>query len=117
MTSQAPTTPDAARASRAVVHVLAAICGLEPALFFKETRGRPREALARQIAMGLMHTELKFSHSDVGPAFGRDRTTARLAATTVENLREEPAVDAFLTELGQLVQKAYALRSDWEAAL
>jgi len=56
-------------------------------------------ALARQSAMYLAHVAFGLSLSDVGRAFGRDRTTAAHACRLIEERRDDPSVDALLSAL------------------
>lgn len=65
------------------------------------TRGTAPIAFARQSAMYLAHVALGLSYSDVGRAFGRDRTTAAYACRRVEERREDPCIDATLGALEQ----------------
>lgn len=60
------------------------------------SRGRARVALARQIAIYLVHTRLGLSFSQAAGIFQRDRTTAAHACRTVENGRDNPSFDAML---------------------
>jgi len=64
-------------------------------------------AFARQSAMYLAHVSFGLSFSEIGRAFGRDRTTAAHACRLVEDRRDDPAVDAVL---GQLESACTALR-------
>ena len=63
------------------------------------TRRAPYVAFARQSAMYLSHVAFGLSYSEVGRAFGRDRTTAAYACRLVEDRRDDPAVDAMLGPL------------------
>ncbi len=63
------------------------------------TRRQAAAALARQSAMYLAHVVFGLSLTEVGRAFGRDRTTAAYACGRVENLRDDPALDAILDAL------------------
>ena len=63
------------------------------------TRRSSYVAFARQSAMYLSHVAFSVSLSEVGRAFGRDRTTAAYACQTVEDRRDDPAVDAVLSSL------------------
>lgn len=63
------------------------------------TRRAPYVAFARQSAMYLAHVALGLSYSEVGRAFGRDRTTAAYACQLIEDRRDDPAVDAVLGSL------------------
>jgi chromosomal replication initiation ATPase DnaA len=63
------------------------------------TRRTPYVAFARQSAMYLVHVTFGLSYSEVGRAFGRDRTTAAYACKLIEDRRDDPAVDAVLDAL------------------
>lgn len=63
------------------------------------TRCSPRAAFARQSAMYLAHVVFGFTLTDIGHAFGRDRTTAAHACERVENRRDDPELDAMLESL------------------
>ena len=61
---------------------------------------RPRTvAFARQSAMYLAHVVFGLTLTDVGRAFGRDRTTAAYACELIENRRDDPVLDAALETL------------------
>jgi uncharacterized membrane protein YtjA (UPF0391 family) len=79
-----------------VESLVASAFGIEPGGLRAASRGRARIALARQIAIYLIHTRLGFSFSQTGEVFGRDRTTAAHACRIVENSRDEPGFDATL---------------------
>ena len=57
------------------------------------TRGKPRAALARQVAMYLAHVACGLTMTEVGQIFARDRTTVRHACGLVEDMRDEPSFD------------------------
>ena len=63
------------------------------------TRRKSAPAFARQSAMYLAHVAFGLSLTEVGRAFGRDRTTAAYACGRVEQLRDDPALDAILQGL------------------
>jgi hypothetical protein len=63
------------------------------------TRRTPVTAFARQSAMYLAHVTLGLTYSEVGRAFGRDRTTAAYACQLIEERRDDPAIDAVLGSL------------------
>jgi hypothetical protein len=63
------------------------------------TRRSAYVALARQSAMYLSHVAFGVSLSEVGRAFGRDRTTAAHACRAIEDRRDDPAVDYVLASL------------------
>ena len=71
-----------------------------PLAELRATTRRPRAvAFARQSAMYLAHVVFGLTLTDVGRAFGRDRTTAAYACELVENLRDDPVLDAALEAL------------------
>jgi len=70
-----------------------------------DTRRTAPVVLARWSAMYLAHVELGMSFADVGRAFGRDRTTAARACELIEQRRDEPELDAALSELAHVVRR------------
>jgi hypothetical protein len=73
--------------------------GLEPAVLFAPTRGAPRVAFARQVAMYLAHTGFALSLEAIARAFGRDRTTVSHACHVVEDGRDDVSLDWRLAAL------------------
>jgi chromosomal replication initiation ATPase DnaA len=73
-------------------------------MFTHPSRGRANAALARQLAMYLVHVTLGETLSRVGEAFGRDRTTVSHACGLIEDMRDDPAFDAELTELERNIE-------------
>lgn len=63
-------------------------------------------ARARQIAMYLSHVVLGHSLSEVGRAFGRDRTTVSYACALVEDRRDDPAFDAEIDAIERQLEEA-----------
>ena len=62
----------------------------------------PRELVrARQAAMYLTHVGLGMSLVRVAAAFERDRSTVAYACHRIEEMRDEPAFDAWLETLEQ----------------
>ena len=70
------------------------------------TRGKPRAALARQVAMYLSHVVLEMSISQVADAFSRDRSTACHALHHIEDLRDDPVLDRTLLHLETMLRGA-----------
>jgi chromosomal replication initiation ATPase DnaA len=60
------------------------------------TRGRPRVAFARQVAMYLAHVAWGLTLTEVGHVFSRDRTTVAHACGVVEDSRDDPVLDRSL---------------------
>ncbi|QKP78746.1 DNA replication initiation protein [Methyloligella sp. GL2] len=67
------------------------------------TRGPAEAAFARQIAMYLAHVVCGLSLTQVGRAFGRDRTTVAHACSLIEDRRDEAEFDCTLTHLESAV--------------
>jgi chromosomal replication initiation ATPase DnaA len=68
-----------------------------------ETRGSPRAAFARQVAMYLAHVVCGLSLTEVGKLFARDRTTVSHACTLVEDRRDDPELDGKIEHLERAV--------------
>ena len=66
-------------------------------------RGEAPIALARQIAMYLMHVSYGRHYAEVGQFFRRDRTTVSHACALVEELREDPDFDNGLNRIEDLL--------------
>ena len=60
---------------------------------------------ARQIAMYVCHVVLRLSLTEIGRAFGRDRTTVGHACHVVEDRRDDPAFEAFVGALERVAQR------------
>lgn len=61
----------------------------------------------RQIAMYVCHVVLRLSLSDIGAAYGRDRTTVGHACNVVEDRRDNAAFDAFVSAIERVVQSVF----------
>lgn len=83
----------------AVETAVAATFAIHPAELQGKTRGTYLVAFARQAAMYLAHVAFGLTYTEVGRAFGRDRTTAAHACRLIEERRDDPAVDALLAAL------------------
>lgn len=70
---------------------------------------RCSECHVRQIAMYVCHVQLGIPMSDIGPCFGRDRTTVGHACQVVEDRRDEPAFDEFIASLERLAGSIFNL--------
>jgi chromosomal replication initiation ATPase DnaA len=73
--------------------------GLDMAALFAPTRGAPRAAFARQIAMYLAHTGFELSFETISRVFDRDRTTVAHACHVVEDGRDDIWLDCRLEAL------------------
>lgn len=67
------------------------------------TRGSPRAAFARQVAMYLAHVSCGATLTEVGILFERDRTTVAHACGVVEDRRDDPDLDCKLDHLERAV--------------
>ena len=72
----------------------------------RSTRGSPKAATARQVAIYLSHTVLAMPLADLGGAFGRTRSTALHAVQKVETMREDPIIDRALGWLESILRTA-----------
>lgn len=69
-----------------------------------QRRDRRRAAChVRQIAMYICHVVLQVSLTDIGTAFGRDRTTVGHACNVVEDRRDDKAYDEFVAAIERVV--------------
>jgi chromosomal replication initiation ATPase DnaA len=98
---ETPCPPTTARTDSfdAVLSIVSAEFGTARRLLLHPNRCMKQAALVRQIAMYLAHVVLGRTMSDVGMAFGRDRSTVAYACGKIEDLREDPAFDARLERL------------------
>jgi hypothetical protein len=68
------------------------------------TRGSPRAARARHLAMYLAHVSFGLPLTIVATGFARDRTTAVYACRKIEDKRDDPAFDAALNDLERVTR-------------
>lgn len=62
----------------------------------------------RQIAMYICHVALRISLSDIGQSFGRDRTTVSHACGVVEDRRDDPAFDDFVSAVERIAGSVFS---------
>ena len=82
-----------------IAGLVAAEFGLDAAAVTSSTRGAPRAAYARQVAMYLAHVGFALSFETIGRAFDRDRTTIAHACRLVEDSRDDARLDRRLAAL------------------
>jgi hypothetical protein len=63
----------------------------------------------RQISMYVCHVALQIPLSDIGDAFARDRTTVGHACHVVEDRRDDPAFDEFVSAVERMVTAIFGL--------
>ncbi|MCY1664214.1 helix-turn-helix domain-containing protein [Rhizobium sp. SL86] len=75
-----------------------------------QTRRDRRRMLChvRQIAMYVCHVSLSIPLTEIGQAFGRDRTTVGHACHVVEDRRDDAAFDDFITGIERIVSVIFA---------
>ena len=73
-------------------------------LLIHKSRCRSGTARARQLAMYLSHVVLGRTLTEIGDAFGRDRTTVSHACGVIEDMRDDPAFDAEVTALERRIE-------------
>lgn len=61
----------------------------------------------RQIAMYVCHVALGISLSDIGISFGKDRTTVGYACNVVEDRRDDPGFDEFVSVLERITASVF----------
>jgi chromosomal replication initiation ATPase DnaA len=96
-------------AARFVAEMVAFALGLDPEAVVGRARSSPRVAAARQVVMYLLGAGFGLSQGRVALALGRDRSTIAHALRVVEERREDPVFDAWLTDMEATLQKA----PDW----
>jgi chromosomal replication initiation ATPase DnaA len=96
----------------AVIALVAQEKNLPIRLLTHPSRGRTVEARARQLAMYLSHTALGRSLSEVGDAFGRDRTTVSHACALIEDMRDDPRFDAEVAVLEKRIESLPGVHRD-----
>lgn len=75
----------------------------------RRQRAASRRAIVqrRQIAMYVSHVVLCYSLTDLGLAFGRDRTTVSHACHVVEDRRDDPAFDRFIASIERVAAAVF----------
>lgn len=84
---------------RHVTNCVAHDFGIDADALSAATRGAPRVALARQVAMYLLHVGFALSFEAIGRMFGRDRTTVSHACRVIEDGRDDIWLDCRLAAL------------------
>jgi hypothetical protein len=80
----------------------------------KEIRKPGRSSLGvsrvRQVAMYVAHVVLRLNMTDIGRAFGRDRTTVMYACHLIEDLRDDDDFDRIITMTERVALAAFGNR-------
>jgi chromosomal replication initiation ATPase DnaA len=61
----------------------------------------------RQVGMYVAHVTLALTMSEVGRAFGRDRSTVNHACHLVEDMREDLEFDRIIQTIENIIRVAY----------
>lgn len=104
------------RAAAIVLAEVARDFDTAPDLLLSTVRCSQPVALARQVAMYLLHVELGRLMHDVGRLLGRDRTTVSHACAHVEDLRENGRFDARIDAIELAIRARMAAPAVMEAS-
>ena len=111
------TTPPTGRRDERVLELCEGMIDITAALFnvsSKEIRKPGRSSLGvsrvRQVAMYVAHVVLRLNMTDIGRAFGRDRTTVLYACHLVEDLRDDTDFDRIITMTERVALAAFGNR-------
>lgn len=91
-----PVTDRLSQARMVIELAVTQVFGVDAARLASDRREAARIAEARQVAMYLAHVACGLSLTDVGRAFGRDRTTVAHACAVVEDKRDCEVFDRAL---------------------
>jgi chromosomal replication initiation ATPase DnaA len=91
----------------AVVDILAAFFNVSGGELRSHARCERPVARVRQIGMYVAHVTLALTMSDVGRAFGRDRSTVNHACHLIEDMREERDFDMIVQTIETIVRNAF----------
>ena len=97
--SSITTSPLPGRTCHWVAFCVARDFGLQLSDLFRPTRGAPRAAFARQVAMYLAHIGFELSFATISRVFHRDPTTVSHACRIVEESRDDIWLDYRLEAL------------------
>jgi len=101
LSDRGPASPAATSSGvvQRVVSKVAADFEVDEQVLMASTRGAPRAAFARQVAMYLAHVVFAMNFAAVGRLFGRDRTTVAHACRVIEDGRDDGILDSRLAAL------------------
>ncbi|UYN99671.1 MAG: hypothetical protein KIT02_00005 [Devosia sp.] len=99
-----------ARSIDEIIRLVAREQHVPKALIKHRSRCRAGVARARQISMYLCHVIRQHSLADIGRIFDRDRTTVSYACAVIEDLRDDPRIDAEISRLEAMLEVSDAAR-------
>jgi chromosomal replication initiation ATPase DnaA len=94
------------RTARLVIELVSYATDVEADTILDPRRGSRAAASARQMAMYLTNVSFSWSMHRVAVAFDRDRSTVAHACQQIETRREDPDIDACLSQLELLLERA-----------
>lgn len=98
-------------AMRMASRLIAAIADMEPALFTSPKKGAPAVVQARHLLVYLLHTEGQFQQATIADALHRHHSTVKNSIEVISGLREDPAFDAALEQLGAMFRTLQEARA------
>ena len=98
----------------AIVHLVSNNARVPSRMILHPSRCRAHIARARQLAMYLLHVSAGRNMAEIAELFGRDRTTVSHACGRVEDRRDCPEFDAFVSRLERAVDALVLNRGDVE---
>jgi chromosomal replication initiation ATPase DnaA len=94
----------------AMIDVTAALFNVSSKDIRKPGRTNLGVARVRQVAMYVAHVVLRLNMTDIGKAFGRDRTTVMYACHLIEDLRDDDEFDRIITMTERVALAAFGNR-------
>lgn len=94
----------------AMIDVTAALFNVSSKDIRKPGRSNLGVSRVRQVAMYVAHVVLRLNMTDIGKAFGRDRTTVLHACHLIEDLRDDDDFDRIITMTERVALAAFGNR-------
>jgi chromosomal replication initiation ATPase DnaA len=91
----------------AVVDILSTFFNVSGRELRSHSRCERPVARVRQIGMYIAHVTLALTMSEVGRAFGRDRSTVNHACHLIEDMREEREFDRIIQTIENIVRISF----------
>ena len=94
----------------AMIDITAALFNVSSKDIRKPGRSSLSVSRVRQVAMYVAHVVLRLNMTDIGKAFGRDRTTVLYACHLIEDLRDDEDFDKVITTTERVAFAAFGSR-------
>lgn len=94
----------------AMIDIAAALFNVSGKDLRKPGRSSLGVSRVRQVAMYVCHVVLRLNMSDIGKAFGRDRTTVVHACHLIEDLRDDRDFERIITTTERVALAAFGRR-------